>query len=88
MELMYEVRSSGLRWKATALSEAEVVAELTWDKRTRVIDYVWTRPDHRRQGIATALFRYAVAHAPARPVHSRNRSADGRAWVASLWRTA
>jgi len=59
----------------------EVVAVLTvLDGEVGVVE---VRPDHRRRGLATALYR--IARAELSPfAHSESRSADGQAWYASL----
>lgn len=76
---------------AHALINGEVVAELTWwttkpDQRTAkgAVRHVWTDPDYRRQGIATALWQYAHSLDVTKPRHSRNRTRDGKAWIQSL----
>lgn len=44
---------------------------------------IWVDRQHRRQGHATTLWRYAQA-AGFNPKHSAERTVDGQAWAASL----
>ena len=44
---------------------------------------IWVDRQHRRQGHATSLWRYAQA-AGFNPKHSAERTVDGQAWAASL----
>jgi GNAT superfamily N-acetyltransferase len=67
---------------------------MTWytikpDQRTAKgsVLHIWTDPDYRRQGIASRLWEYAQSlDGVTKPRHSRDRTRDGKAWVASLSR--
>ena len=49
------------------------------------INDVWTHPDYRRQGLATALYRFAEASTELpTPIHSPCLSADGRKWATAV----
>lgn len=60
------------------------VGSLIWSKKTNRVRIVWVHPEHRRKGIATSLWEYAQTLSVPAPKHSRDRTADGREWVASL----
>jgi ribosomal protein S18 acetylase RimI-like enzyme len=91
VEFSYEL--SGPFHVVRARIQSRTVGELSWltdkvsarNRRPRgEVQYIETNPGFRRKGIATAMWRYAREHCEEKPRHSRTRSADGRAWVASL----
>lgn len=55
----------------------------TWRGR-HVLVWIWTHPEHRRRGVATALLEGVQAHL-GRPVwHQEPATADGHAWQSSI----
>ena len=61
---------------------------IAWDKRSGRVDEVFVPEEHRRKGIATAL--YTTAHKVAKekgltpPTHSETRTSAGEAWTQTL----
>lgn len=86
--MKFEISTWGTDWRCTARGDTGAVAEILWSRKTGVIAHIWTRPDRRRQGLATAVFQYATANGEIPPVHSSDLTESGRAWVASLKETA
>lgn len=73
----------------TPCDESHSVAELSWsEKRRGEVLFISVHPHYRRQGIATAMWRMATTWAETKPRHSRDRTPDGRAWIASLRKAA
>jgi GNAT superfamily N-acetyltransferase len=67
---------------ATNIDNIEI-GRLVWHDSTGEIEKLWVAPEHRRQGIATALWIKAQSLNPA-PQHSAWRTDDGDAWAKSI----
>ncbi|MFJ9521271.1 GNAT family N-acetyltransferase [Kitasatospora sp. NPDC101801] len=69
-------------------ADGRLVGRLLWDHHDGMVWWVGVEREHRRHGIATAMWQ--IAHRKAdtagwtRPVHSTFLLHDGRAWIASL----
>lgn len=63
----------------------EPVGQMTWGTSTRPnrIQSVKVKPDHRRSGLATAMWQWGQEMTP-RPKHSDERTDDGDAWARSV----
>jgi GNAT superfamily N-acetyltransferase len=72
----------------TAHINTEPIGRMTWAKATGKIAKVYVRPEHRRTGVATAMFHAAKDMAREQglqePSHSQSRSDAGEGWVQSL----
>jgi len=69
-------------------SEGTQVGNLHWSKKTGQILDVRVAKEHRRQGVATAMYRMATQLAGERgvaaPKHSNDRSDQGDAWAKAV----
>lgn len=65
-------------------NKAGHVANLEWDRKTGNIGNVDVAEDHRRQGLATAMFNFAHTLNVIPPKHTQALSDSGRAWKESL----
>lgn len=71
-------------------SEGNVAGELHWRRNSRTgtpgqIDWVGVAPEHRRQGLATAMLEHARGlDLKPSPKHSPERTDDGDAWARSV----
>ena len=61
------------------------VASISWQEFTGEIKHVYTSPELRRRGIATALLQLAKTYEP-KVHHSATRTLDADAWVKVLER--
>lgn len=58
--------------------------ELQWNPKDNVIYSAWTRPDLRRQGVATHVLNHVQEnHASGILTHSPKRTVDGDAWTST-----
>ena len=68
----------------------DVIGYLRWSKRGGLIQDVSVTPEHRRKGIATALFHHAKGLAAnsageiPEPRHSPVRTPEGTAWARAV----
>lgn len=70
-------------------NKAGHIANLEWDRETGTIRNVDVAENHRRQGLATAMFNHAKElHSLNKnipiPVHSAARTPEGDAWARSV----
>ena len=92
---------AGIQWSILAFDDkGEQVGFLHYfpEKYKGEIANIAVKPEHQRQGLATALYEYAVALAGTkdalsgetrpRPTHSKKISDAGKAWKSSLRRVA
>lgn len=49
----------------------------------RIVLMVWVDEKHRRQGVASALWRFAKENGY-KPVHELQKSEDGKAWAMAV----
>jgi GNAT superfamily N-acetyltransferase len=64
-------------------AERKRVGDIRWHKETGVIDSLYIKPSHRRQGVATALYHATSQYGPPAQ-HSDARSEEGDAWAAKV----
>lgn len=62
----------------------EQVGHLQWDAYTNEVTGVGVHPEHRRQGLATAMFDMANKITKNNMSHSSIRTSEGDAWVKSV----
>jgi GNAT superfamily N-acetyltransferase len=62
------------------------VASISWQEFTGEIKHVYTTPELRRRGIATALLQLAKRYEP-KIHHSATRTLEADAWVEALERS-
>jgi GNAT superfamily N-acetyltransferase len=60
------------------------VGQMDFDPDTGVVNGIEVDPEHRRKGVATAMWDYAQKHASVKPRHSPSRTPEGDAWAKSL----
>ena len=81
--LVYTTKDEGEtkpRHLVTAYLGSERVGNLEWYGRTGEVYEIVVRADHRRKGLATAMWEFAQ-DAPKKPKHSTQRTNDGEAWA-------
>ena len=84
--LVYTTQDQGEtkpRHLVTAYLGSERVGNLEWYGRTGEVYEIVVRADHRRRGLATAMWDFAQ-DAPKKPKHSPQRTNDGEAWSKSV----
>ena len=57
------------------------VGSLNWDKEDGRIGMVHVEPEHRRKGIATAMYKEALSSGLTKPHHAERMTDDGLAWA-------
>jgi GNAT superfamily N-acetyltransferase len=62
------------------------IADISWQEFTGEIKHVYTTPELRRRGIATALLQLAKRYEP-KIHHSATRTLEADAWVEALERS-
>ena len=65
------------------------VGHLDWNNKTGEINHILVDDDHQRQGLATAMYRFAQdlsekKKSVVKPVHSKALTDEGYAWAKSL----
>lgn len=68
------------RHVVTAYDGSTIAGRLEWYGKTGEVREIDVRPEHRRRGLATAMWEFA-RDAPKTPKHSPQRTDDGDAWV-------
>lgn len=74
--------SAGSNHTVEASAGGRPVGRIEWDHNSE-IRKVWTEPDMRRNGVATALYGEARQHDPA-VRHSTDRTREGNSWAKSV----
>lgn len=69
-----------------ASREGNPVGKLIWSAKTKEIRNIEVDSDHRRQGVATAMWNYANDLDVPKPKHSSDRTEAGDAWARSVSR--
>jgi GNAT superfamily N-acetyltransferase len=66
----------------------ESISYLRWNRNSGNIEDISVDKEHRRKGVATGMYRHAVALANSTgivaPVHSAVKTAEGAAWAKSV----
>jgi len=68
----------------TAHHKGEQIGALTWDPGDGTILGVGVTPEHRRKGIATAMWDMAHTVPGTKPVHNPKHSEDAAHWIKHL----
>lgn len=68
----------------TKTNEIKDIGSFNWDKDDGEIGMVHVEPEHRRKGIATQMYKEALASGLNKPVHAKRMTDEGLAWAKSV----
>lgn len=71
------------RHRIVASQGGQLAGEMNWHPKTHAITNVHVQEEHRRQGLATAMWDMGQSMRP-RPQHSADRTNAGEAWARSV----
>lgn len=60
------------------------VGQLDYDPDNGIINVIYTSEEHRRKGVATAMWNHAQQHEKVKPRHSPSMTEEGHAWARSV----